>query len=99
FTLTDAAVRFQDRSVTPITRYDLKPVAFTVTGAGTDMTRPVTVSLSASINGKGQFKADGVVTPSTHEADLKLSLDHMPLKPAAAYLPYPAMELRSGDLS
>jgi uncharacterized protein involved in outer membrane biogenesis len=99
FSLTDAAIHFQDRTVTPVARYDLAQIALTATGAGTDMTKPVTVSLSAGINGKGRFKADGVVTPSTHEADLKLSLTNLPLKPAAGYVPYPAVELRSGDLS
>ncbi len=98
FSLTDTAVHFQDRTVTPVARYELALVALTATGAGTDMTKPVTVSLSAGINGKGRFKADGVVTPSSHQADLKLSLTNLPLKPAAGYLPYPAVELRSGDL-
>lgn len=99
FSLTDAAVHFQDRTVTPVARYDLAQISLTAAGAGTDMTKPVTVSLAARINSKGQFKADGVVTPSTHEADLKLALTNLPLKPAAGYLPYPAVELRSGDLS
>ena len=99
FTLTDTAVHFEDRSVTPVARYELAQIALTAAGAGTDMAKPVTVSLSMAINGKGRFKSDGVVTPATHEADLKLSLTGMPLKPAAGYLPYPAVELRSGDLS
>ena len=97
--LKDAAVHFEDRSVTPAARYELAPIALTMGSIGTDMAKPVMVSLSAGINSKGQFKADGVVTPGTHEAELKLSLTGMPLRPAAAYLPYPAMELRSGDLS
>lgn len=99
FSLTDTALHFLDRTVTPVARYDLAQIALTATGAGTDMTKPVTISLSAGINGKARFKADGVVTPSTHEADLKLSLANLPLKPAAGYVPYPAVELRSGDLS
>jgi hypothetical protein len=99
FSLTDTAVHFQDRMVTPVARYDLAQIALTATGAGTDLAKPVTVSFATRINSKGQFRADGVVTPSTHEADLKLSLTNMPLKPAAGYLPYPAVELRSGDLS
>jgi hypothetical protein len=99
FSLTDTVVHFQDRMVTPVARYDLAQIALTATGAGSDMAKPVTVSFVARINSRGQFKADGVVTPSTHEADLKLSLTNMPLKPAAGYLPYPAVELRSGDLS
>ncbi|HWU54806.1 MAG TPA: DUF748 domain-containing protein, partial [Rhizomicrobium sp.] len=99
FTLTDSAVHFEDRTVTPVARYDFAQIALTAAGAGTDMAKPVAVSLSTSINTKGRFKADGVVTPSTHDADLKLSLTGMPLKPAAGYLPYPAVELRSGDLS
>ncbi|HEX2761460.1 MAG TPA: DUF748 domain-containing protein, partial [Rhizomicrobium sp.] len=41
----------------------------------------------------------GMVTPGKQQADLKLSLTGLPLKPAAGYLPYPAVELRSGDLS
>ncbi|HEX4636011.1 MAG TPA: DUF748 domain-containing protein, partial [Rhizomicrobium sp.] len=98
-TLTDAAVHFEDRSVTPVARYELAPIAFTASGIGTDLTRPVTVSLTMGIDKKGQFKADGMVTPSTHETDLKLSLTGMPLKPATAYLPMPALELRSGELS
>ena len=99
FALTDTAVHFEDRSVTPVARYELAPIMFTAGGVGTDMTKPVTVSLSATIDGKGAFKADGVVTPSTHQADLKLSLTGLPLKPAGAYLPNPALELRFGELS
>lgn len=99
FTLADTAVHFEDRTVTPVARYELSQIALIAAGAGTDLAKPVTVSLSTRINSKGQFKADGVVTPSTHEANLKLSLTGMPLKPAAGYLPYPAVELRSGDLS
>jgi len=79
--------------------FDLTKIGLTASGAGTDMGRPVTVFFCTSINGKGRFKADGVVTPGAHEADLKLSLTGLPLKPAAGYLPYPAVELRSGDLS
>ena len=97
--LTNTVVHFEDRTVTPVARYALAPIALTATGIGTDLAKPVTVSLSAGIDGKGQFQADGVVTPSTHEAGLKLSLTGMPLKPAGVYLPYPALELRSGDLS
>jgi uncharacterized protein involved in outer membrane biogenesis len=99
FALTDMAVHFEDRSVTPVARYELAPITLTAGGVGTDMTKPVTVSLSATIDGKGAFKVDGVVTPSTRQADLKLSLTGLPLKPAGAYLPYPALELRSGELS
>ena len=97
-TLSDATLHFQDRSVMPLARYELAPIALTASGIGTDMTKPVTVSLTMGIDKKGQFKAEGTVTPATHEADLKLSLAGLPLKPAGAYLPYAALELRSGEL-
>ena len=97
-TVADAAVHFEDRSVTPVARYDLAPIAVTAGGIGTDMTKPVQVSLTMEIDKRGRFQADGTVTPGTREADLKLSLARLPLKPAAGYLPNPAVELRAGEL-
>ena len=97
--VTEAAVHFEDRSVTPAARYELAPIAVTANGIGTDMAKAVTVSLTMGIDKRGRFQADGTVTPATHQAALKLSLARLPLKPAAGYLPNPALELRAGELS
>jgi hypothetical protein len=98
FALTDAAVHLTDRAVTPAARFDLTDIAVTAANAGTDLSRPVDLQLSAVINGKGRFKADGAVTPQTRAADIQFDLQNMPLRPAAAYLQHPALELRSGEL-
>lgn len=97
--VTDTVLHFEDRSVTPVARYELAPIALTASPIGTDLAKSVTISLAMGIDRRGQFKAEGAVTPATHAAELKLSLTGLPLKPAAAYLPYPALELRSGALS
>jgi len=98
FALTDAAVHLSDRAVSPAARFDLTAIAVTAANAGTDLSKPVDLQLSAVINGKGRFKADGSVTPQTRAADIKFDLQNMPLRPATAYLQHPALELRSGEL-
>jgi len=98
FTLADAAVHLTDRAVSPAARFDLTAIAVTAANAGTDLSKPVDLALSAVINGRGRFKADGSVTPQTKAADIKFDLQNLPLRPATAYLQHPALELRSGEL-
>lgn len=99
FALADLALHFEDRAVAPTVRFDFAPIAVTASGLGTDLTKPVNVQLSAGINAKGKFIGQGVVTPSTKAADLQLSLTGLPLTAAVPYMPpYPALDLRSGDL-
>jgi hypothetical protein len=98
FTLADGAVTIEDRSVSPAARLALKSIALTATGINSDTSKPINLQLSAGIEDKGHFQADGNVTPGTGAADLKLAMTALPLKPAAGYISRPGLDLRSGDL-
>jgi Domain of Unknown Function (DUF748) len=97
-TLADSAVHFEDRTVAPAARFDIAPIALSATNVGSDAAAVVNFQVTAGINAKGELKAEGTATPGTGAADVKLSLAKLPLRPAAAYLHYPALDLRAGEL-
>ena len=100
FSLSDASLHVEDRTVRPAARLDLTAISVTTQGVDSaDQTKPVSLKVSAAINGKGRVEADGLVTPASRAADLKLSVSGLPLKSASAYLNHPVLDLRSGELS
>jgi uncharacterized protein involved in outer membrane biogenesis len=96
--LTGAALHIQDRMAGA--RFDIAPIAFSITGAGTDLSQPISINLDARINAKASLTVDGTVTPGTKAAELNLALAGLPLRLALPYMPaYPTLDLRSGDVA
>lgn len=97
FTLADAALRFEDRAVSPTAVFDIAPVSVSAKGDLDDPAAPIALSASARINGRSALRADGTVTPEG--SDLRIALAGLPLASLVPYMPpYPALDLRSGDL-
>ncbi len=59
FALIAAALRFEDRAVTPAARFTVTPLNLTVTGSGSDLSQPVNVHFDARINDGATAMADG----------------------------------------
>ncbi len=99
FSLSDASLHVEDRTVQPAAKLDLTAISVIAQGVDSDQTKPVSLKFGAAINGKGRVEADGVVTPASRAADLKLSVSGLSLKSASAYLNHPVLDLRSGELN
>jgi uncharacterized protein involved in outer membrane biogenesis len=98
FALNDARVTFEDQALQHPARVSIAPLSVSVTGAGSDLTKPMTVHFDAGVNGKGHAAGDATLTPSNLGGDLKFTLANLALKPFAPYLPpLKSLELRSGD--
>ena len=100
FALNDARVTFEDQALQHPAPVSIAPLTVSVTGAGSDLTQPVTVHFDAGVKGKGHAAGDATLTPSNLAGDLKFTLANLALKPFAPYLPQlKSLELRSGEAS
>ena len=98
--LEKAALRFEDRAVSPAVRVNITPITLSVTGAGSDMTVPLPFQLQAIVDGKASIGAEGTVTPSSGLADTTFKIAGLALRPLSSYLPpHPALDLKSGTLN
>jgi uncharacterized protein involved in outer membrane biogenesis len=98
FALNDARVNFEDQALQHAAHVTIAPLTVSVAGAGSDLSRPVTVHFDAGLNGKGHAAGEATVTPSNLAGDLKFTLANLALKPFAPYLPpLKSLELRSGE--
>lgn len=96
-TVSDARFDVEDRSKKPAGKFLLTPSEFTATGLSLDLSKPVPISLSTTINGKAPLQVTGTVVPSLVTAELDLEVSGMPLAELLAYLPdYPGILLKSG---
>jgi hypothetical protein len=97
FVLNDASVDFQDRTLAQPARVRIAPLRLTATGAGSDLSRPVSIHFDAGINGKGHAVGDTTLTPASLAGDLDFTLTGLALKPFVPYMPpLKTLELRSG---
>lgn len=97
FSLSETSLRFEDRAVSPAAVFDIMANA-KARGDLAAPDTPITVSADARINRTATLKAEGTVMPPG-SADLRIALTGFPLKAALPYLPpYPALDLKSGDL-
>ena len=95
FNLKNAAVKLDDRAVTPMARLGLASLSVDANGAG-DLSGPLSLRFEADVNG-GHFSGDGTVTPGQSAGDLKFTLTRLPLGAFAGYMPpMPGLDLRSG---
>ncbi len=84
----------------PFKRFALAPVNLRVGGASLDLTQPLQLAADATLNGVGQFKASGQVTPAPLTAALDLSLQQLELRMLQPYLqPFAALTIRDGTLA
>ncbi|HEU0097062.1 MAG TPA: DUF748 domain-containing protein [Rhizomicrobium sp.] len=98
FAVNAATLRFEDHAVAPVARFTVTPINISATGAGSDLSQPVTIRFDARLNGKASVGGEGVVTPADAAGDVKFTLANLPLRAFATYMPrYPGLELRSGD--
>lgn len=96
--LNAATLRIEDRMVSPAARFTIAPLAASVTGAGSDLTQPVTVKFDAGFNRTGKARGEVTVTPASVAGDLSFTLTRLPLRAFMAYgPPLKGLVLRSGE--
>jgi hypothetical protein len=98
--VTSAAIAFEDRSVTPATRFDLAPVNARVSDISLDLSRPLPLQLDAVINGHARFDASGTVTPEPLVAALDIRLAKARMQILQPYvLPLADLTITGGELN
>ena len=96
--LENASIQFEDRSITPAAKFDLAPVQVKITDLSLDQTRPVPVSLSATLDDTTSIKAEGTLTPEPFAAELDVQLDELDLRKFQPYVGQAtAMTIRRGQ--
>jgi len=97
--LTDATVLAEDRSVKPVAKFELAPIALTVSGWSTDASAKVQVDADVTINKKGQLLGKGEVQLQPLGAQLAVELKSFELPSIQPYLnEATSMTLHSGRL-
>lgn len=95
--LQQGRLDFEDRSVGPAAKFQLSPLALNIDGVSLDLSKPLPLTLQATLNGKAPLSLSGSVVPETVAADLQVELSGLPLREVMAYLPqYPSLTLKSG---
>lgn len=96
--LDGGRVTFLDRSLQHPARLVIAPISLSATGAGSDLSQPVSIHFDAGWNGKGHATGDAEVTPASLAGDLRFVMTGLALKPFAPYLPpLKSLELHSGE--
>jgi hypothetical protein len=97
--LSDATVVAEDRSVKPVAKFDLAPIALTVNGWSTDASAKVQVDADVTINKQGRLLGKGDVQLEPLGAQLAVELKDFELPAIQPYLnEATAMTLHSGRL-
>jgi hypothetical protein len=97
--LSDASVLAEDRTVTPVAKFELAPIALTVNGWSTDAAVKVQVDADVTINKKGKLLGKGDVQFDPLSAQLAVELTNFELPAIQPYLnATTAMTLHSGLL-
>ncbi|WP_162456103.1 DUF748 domain-containing protein [Pseudoxanthomonas kalamensis] len=98
--LQQAQVDLEDRTVRPSGKFALSPMDLQLDEVSLDLTRPVPMKLSATVNGKAQLALDGTIVPETVAADLQLDVSGLSLGDVTGYLPaLPGLTLKSGTVA
>ncbi|MFC4314445.1 DUF748 domain-containing protein [Steroidobacter flavus] len=97
--LNDGTVLAEDRSVQPVAKFALTPIALTVNGWSTDASAKVQVDADVTINKKGKLLSKGDVQLEPLAAELAVDLKDFELPVIQPYLnEMTAMTLHSGRL-
>ncbi len=83
--LRSAAVSYEDRAVNPVARFELSPLDVTATDTSLDLTRPVPVKFSTTINGAAKLSGTGHVVPEPFAADVGIDLSDFPMQALQPY--------------
>ena len=83
--INDAAVRFDDRAVTPTVRHQLDITRLSIEGFGTAPKTPGKLTLAARLNRKADLQASGSVQLEPLATNLKLNLRGVELLPLQPY--------------
>lgn len=86
FELTNAAVAFEDRAVSPAVRFALAPVSLGLRELSLELDRPVPLRAAATLDGAGTLSVEGTLVPATVAADLAVTLDAIPLAKLQPYV-------------
>jgi uncharacterized protein involved in outer membrane biogenesis len=98
--VTGATIAFEDRSLTPATRFDIAPLNARVADVSLDLSRPLPVHLDAVINGQARFDATGSLTPEPLAASLDIKLAKARMQILQPYvLPVADLTITGGELS
>jgi len=97
--LSDATVIAEDRSVDPVAKFDLAPIALTVDGWSTDASAKVQLGADVTINKKGKLLGKGDAQLQPLAAQLAVELKDFELPAIQSYLDEAtSMTLHSGRL-
>jgi hypothetical protein len=97
--LRGAAVDFEDRSRPPTKSFAIAPINLTVRNASLDLSKPLPVSMDATINGRSRLELAGSLTPEPLSTELDLALKGARLQILQPYiLPLADLTVRSGTL-
>jgi len=85
--ITNTAVSFTDRSMTPEVNLAIREVDGSVAGISTEQLQHAVVDLHAKVDGVGPATITGLINPlnATATNDIKISLKDMDLTPASPY--------------
>ena len=96
--LENASIHVEDRSITPAAKFELAPLQVKITELSLDQTRPVPVSLSATLDDTTSIKAEGTLTPEPFAAEFDVELDELDLRKFQPYVGQAtAMTIRRGQ--
>ncbi len=97
--VSEAAVIVEDRAVAPVARFELKPVALTVSGWSTDAKAKVRIDGELAINQQGRLQMNGQAQLEPLAADVAVKLSDFALPALQPYVALVAsMTLHSGRL-
>ena len=84
--LEGASIGFEDRSITPAAKFELAPVQVKITDLTLDQTRPVPVTLNATLDDTTSIKAEGTLIPEPFATELDVQLDKLDLRKFQSYV-------------
>jgi hypothetical protein len=97
--LSEASVQFEDRFIAPVTPFSFAPVNVKLTDLSLDLSRPLPIELTATVNDHVPLKIEGTVTPDPLAADLGVSLSDARMQILQPYiLPLADVTIRDGRL-
>jgi Domain of Unknown Function (DUF748) len=100
FSVRDASVSVEDRSIRPAAKVILAPLSLKIEGASLDLGKPLAVSLDTKINETGTLSMTGDVTPQPVSANLAIKFNGVDLPVTQSYVAkYTSMTLLAGSSS
>jgi hypothetical protein len=86
FSVKDASISAEDRSVRPAAKLILAPLSLTIDGASLDLGKSITLALDTKINETGTLNVTGDVTPQPLGANLGIKFQGVDMPVIQSYL-------------